>query len=475
MRPYRLWLLLAFLLTCRTSVLPASAQEAGIRGPSVDLSHGPLRVSDNRRFLQHADGTPFVWIGDTAWELFHRLTREETERYLDQRRAQGFTVIQAVALAELDGLNVPNAYGERPLLDNDPTRPNDRYFEHVDWVVAHAREKGLYVGLLPTWGDKVVTESWGKGPVIFPIDQPDLARAYGRFLGARYRDAPNVIWILGGDRKGGGFEAVWHAMAEGIEAGDAGAHLMTYHPQGGFSSSAWFLEAPWIDFNMLQSGHSERDLRNDVMIDADYARTPVKPVLDGEPRYENHPVDWDPKKGWFDDYDVRQALYWSVFAGAFGVTYGCHDVWQMMAPGRTPISSARNAWFEVLDLPGAWDVMHLRRLLRSRPFFDRVPDQALIRGEAGEGASVVRATRGGDYAFLYIPTGEPVTVQLGRISGETLVAWWFDPRSGEARKIATVVNRGARRFTPPGRPGRGNDWVLVLDSAAAAFGPPGDH
>ena len=195
-----------------------------------------------------------------------------------------------------------------------------------------AEEKGLYVGMLPTWGDKVVLESWGKGPVIFPVAKPELARAWGRFLGRRYKDAPNIIWILGGDRKGGGFEPVWNAMAAGLAEGDGGAHLKTYHPQGDHSSAEWFHNAKWLDFNMIQSGHGARNIANDEMIDRDYLRKPVKPVLDGELRYENHPVNWNPDNGYFDDFDVRQGMYWSVFAGAFGVTYGCHDVWQFHAP-----------------------------------------------------------------------------------------------------------------------------------------------
>ena len=113
-----------------------------ITGPSVDLTHGPIEVSANRRFLQHTDGTPFFWLGDTAWELFHRLTREEAEVFLEKRRTQGFTVIQAVALAEFEGLRAPNRYGDLPLIDLDPTRPNEGYFKHVDWVIDLAASKG---------------------------------------------------------------------------------------------------------------------------------------------------------------------------------------------------------------------------------------------------------------------------------------------------------------------------------------------
>ncbi len=452
------------LVLLATLVLPLAAQQRQHVGPAVDLSHGPLRVSDNGRFLQHADGTPFLYLADTAWELFHRLTREETEQYLEMRRRQGFTVIQAVALAELDGLNVPNAYGERPLIDNDPTEPNEKYFAHVDWVVSRAADKGLVIGLLPTWGDKVVTESWGKGPVIFTAGDPAGARSYGRFLGARYKERPNLIWILGGDRNPKGYEAVWDAMADGIKSGGS-AHLMTYHPNGGGSSATSLHEKAWLDFNMIQSGHSARDGANYRMIAADYARTPVKPVLDGEPRYEDHPVDWKPQeKGWFDDADVRQALYWSVFAGGFGVTYGCHPIWQMKTAAREPVGHARNNWQDVLEVPGAWDVLHLRALLLSAPMLERVPDQSLIADDAGSGPAHVRATRGRRYAWYYLPTGAPVTAQLGKIQGETVKASWFDPRTGETAAIGAVPNQGTKRFAPPGTPGRGDDWVLVLET-----------
>lgn len=205
--------------------------------PSADLRHGPLKVSSDGRHLVHADGTPFFYLGDTAWELFHRLNREEADLYLRDRAKKGFTVIQAVVLAELDGLNTPNAYGHTPLEDNDPTRFDEAYFEHVDFVVARAAELGLHIGMLPTWGDKW-NKKWGVGPVIF---NPENAEAYGGLLGRRYRQSP-VIWILGGDRSPENAEhlAVIRAMARGLARGDGGSHLMTFHPQGGANSAQWF-------------------------------------------------------------------------------------------------------------------------------------------------------------------------------------------------------------------------------------------
>jgi len=463
---------LVFIVLVLTLSVTALAREKPRSGPSVDFGHGDLKISDNKRFIVHADGTLFFYLGDTAWELFHRLNSQEAERYLENRRQKGFTVIQAVVLAELDGLNTPNANGDRPLINNDPTKPNDAYFKHVDFIVNTAEEKGIYIGMLPTWGDKV-TKAWGKGPVIFTNDNLLAAQTYGRFLGARYNDKPNIIWILGGDRVADNAENIWRTMAKGIKEGDKGRHLMTYHPQGGRSSAEWFHNDEWLDFNMLQSGHDKFDNDNYKRVSADYNRKPTKPCLDGEPRYEDHPVNWKPQNGWFTDFDVRQAAYWGLFAGGFGHTYGCHDIWQMYAPGRGPISSARNSWYDVMDLPGAWDMMHVRNLVESRPFLDRVSDQSLISGDAGTGGEHIQATRGKDYAFLYMPYGQSVKVELGKISGDKVNAWWFDPRTGEAISTGTFANSGTREFDPPGKPTRGNDWVLVLDDTAKHFPRPG--
>jgi hypothetical protein len=441
-------------------------------GKSVDFNHGPLMVSSNGRYLIHKDKTPFFYLGDTGWQLFHKVNRELADKYLENRRAKGFTVIQAVLLGEHDGVRVPNPYGHTPLIDNDPAKPNDAYFKHVDYIVNKAAEKGLYMGILPTWGDKLPNSvPPGRGPQIFNVSN---AREYGKFLGNRYKNSPNIIWILGGDRKGEGYLDLWRAMAEGIKStGDT--HLMTLHPTAPFSSSDWFHEEPWLDFNIMQTGHFRFDDENSyLMIERDYKKKPVKPTLDSEPRYEYHAVNWKWELGYFIDFDVRQASYWSVFAGGAGVTYGCQDVWPMMAPGRVSINNTRPNWYDRLDLPGAWDMLHVRNLMESRPFTERVPDQSMLASGEGKGAGHMRATRGKDYAFIYSPLGEKFSVKLGVISGREVKAWWFDPRTGGNKPLGRFPNRGIREFIPPGKAGRENDWILVLDDSTKRFPAPGE-
>lgn len=447
-----------------------NAQENPWKGPSADFSHGRLKVSENKRFIVYEDGTPFYYLGDTGWELFHRLNKDETERYLENRRAKGFTVIQAVILAELDGLNIPNAEGNKPLLNNDPLNPDNGYFEHVDWVIRKAAEKGIYIGLLPTWGDKV-DKKWGVGPVIF---NKENAFKYGQWIGNRYKDFRNIIWINGGDRDGGGDnKIIWDAIGEGIKSVDKN-HLMTFHPFGERSSSDWFQESDWLDFNMCQTGHGQRSYSiYKRLIVRDYNLNQVKPCFDGEPRYEDHPVAWNPNTmGWFDEADIRQAMYWNLFSGGFGHTYGCHPVWQMLAPGREPVGLARHNWYDVLDLPGAYDLIHARRLIESRPFLSRVPDQSMIVQSYFPETDFVVATRGDGYAFIYFPTGWSAEIRLDKIGAVSIRAFWFDPRKGESKLIDTFSGTGTKKFTPPSG-GRGNDWILILDDISKNFKDPG--
>ena len=439
-----------------------------------------LQVSENQRFLVTDDGRPFFWLGDTAWELFHRLNREEAERYLRNRAERRYTVIQAVALAELDGLNAPNPYGERPLIDLDPTRPNERYFAHVDWIVARANALGMYVGLLPTWGDKW-NKKWGVGPEIFT---PDNAAIYGEWLGRRYRDA-GVVWLLGGDRpvESDGHRAILAAMARGLRAGDGGRHLITFHPTGGQSSATPFHGEAWLDFNMRQNGHIAEFTGRYDQTRVDYDRAPIKPVLDGEPIYEDHPIGFKQKEhGHSIAVDVRRPLYWNLFTGAFGHTYGHHSVWQMWAEGRAPVNDPLLPWSEAILQPGAAQMRHARALLESRPFLTRIPDQTVIAADRvatsvpGTGRYALVATRdsAGSYAMVYVPAGRPFTVRMSAITGPKATAWWFNPRTGAATAAGTFETSANRTFTPPD-PGEALDWVLVLDDTAKGFGPPGTN
>lgn len=449
---------------------------AGLSGMGQE-SHGLLRVTPNGHYLQYEDGAAFFWLGDTGWELFHRLTLDEIVLYLDNRKSKGFNVIQAVIIAELDGIHKGNRYGEVPLMHANPDEPNEKYFSLVDTVVALAEKRGIIMALLPAWGDKVTLKYGGTGPVIFDTES---GYRYGRFLGNRYKRFNNIVWILGGDRPPqddqDDWKPVYRNIARGIKEGSGRNYLMSFHP-GGYvwESSVYLHQESWLSFNMIQSGHAERDQPVWKGIMRDWNLQPVKPVIDAEPCYEEHPVNpwnnnWKESNGFFDDYEVRKQVYRSVFAGGFGVTYGNHSIWQFYQPGEEKVSLVRRYWQDALNSPGSYEMGYLRKLIESRPFLNRIPDTAIIEKGRGIKSDYVTAFRDslGRYMMVYLPEGKRVTLNTSFIKSKEIRAYWFEPKSGKIKSNSLLKNRKRIEFIPPSL-GAGNDWVLILDNADEDF------
>ena len=300
------------------------------RPPQADADLPKLQVSKNGRFLVTAKGEPFFYLGDTAWELFHRLDREDADRYLSE--------------AGEAGLHRHPGGGARRV--RRPHRP-----QRLRPPAARRPRPGparLKEGPSTTTGTTSITSSTGERPRPvrrLPADLgPVLARqgrrrqaavhrenaeVYGEWLGKRYKDK-GLIWILGGDRPMDNDEQkeIIRAMARGLARGDGGSHLMTFHPPGGAGSAEWFHADDWLDFNMRQNGHGAEFTGRYDKTRADYDRKPTKPVIDGEPIYEGHPIAFNAQKfGHSIAADVRRPLYWDLFSGAFGHTYGHHSVW----------------------------------------------------------------------------------------------------------------------------------------------------
>ena len=224
----------------------------------------------------------------------------------------------------------------------------------------------------------------------------------------------------------------------------------------------------WLDFNMIQSGHNALNGANYSMVEKDYSLTPVKPTLDGEPCYEDHPIDFKPANGYFDAADVRKAAYWALFAGAFGHTYGHHSIWSMT---REPAEYTIMDWKQALLRPGAAQMRHVRTLMESRPMQGRVPDQNLLASNS-EGANHLQACRGDGYAFIYSPNGLAFKVNPEALSVSRIAATWYDPRTGNAIPAGEKAVDGIMTFRPP-TSGRNEDWVLILDDPSKGYKLPG--
>jgi uncharacterized protein DUF4038/transglycosylase-like protein/collagenase-like protein with putative collagen-binding domain len=458
------------------AVLVVALLAAGIAAVPLGLVPGAGAVVPERRAGELAvdgrtftrGGEPFFWLGDTAWSLFVTLTKAETEEYFDARAAQGFTVVQAAAVFPQAGGPGPNQYGDSPYgsgLDDLAVTPGaggdeERYdyWDHVDFVVEQAAERGLVLALLPVWAD---------GPVGELLTEADAAR-YGEFLGQRYGENPNVVWVLGGDASAAGTEDVWRTLADGIRVG-GGRQPMTYHPGADQSSVSWFGGDARIGFHMLQGGHCRRYETRAELVTQTYAAG--APFVDGAPIYEDHPYCQRPADGFATAQDVRRAAYWSVLGGAAGHTYGHHAVWQFLAEGRSAERAARGSWTVALRSRGAGQMQNVRALVESRPRLE----PAVVVADPGTGEARIQSavSRDGSTLMAYTAAGREVVVDLGVLVGPNAQPWWFDPRTGDAVRLDPVAGGGRAAFVPPTTGGDEADWVLVVDAAAAGFGPPG--
>lgn len=447
-----------------------------------------LQVSSDGRRLVTEQGTPFCYLADTAWTLPQRLKWDDALYYLNRRKMQGFTAVQVVALdPERDQL-MRDPAGNPALLDGDVSRPNPAYFDYLDKLLDATEQLGLYVLLLPAWGQLVVGEDWG-GRTFPRTITADNAYGYGRWLGERYADRPNLLWCLGGDRqpihRGADYRDVWRRMAEGIGRGVTGIDcsaqepspaweqvLITYHTcfereTGEYSTmSYWSDEEAWLRLILLQSGHGLETASYRV-VQREHERERTLPVLDAEPAYERMPMNWPELYPLHDDWIVRKRAYWSLLAGAAGHTYGHASVWCMIAEKeRDEVLS--QSWFEALESPGAAQMTVLRTLVESVPPDRWIPAQELLghvrrcpEGCLDDHRQAVRDSEA-EFVLVYLSSGGTEQVDLSSLGAGSIVAAWFDPRTGAVTDGPTIMrgHGGPVSVTTPTQ-GRGCDWVLV--------------
>ncbi|HEX6847870.1 MAG TPA: glycoside hydrolase family 140 protein [Chitinophagaceae bacterium] len=439
----------------------------------LDAQLPPLKVSANKRFFQTAAGKPFFWLGDTGWLLFIKCTREEALQYLDDRKQKGFNVIQVMLIHDMDlGANV---YGDSSVRNKNVALPITTkgnsftskheydFWDHVDYIIEEAAKRGIYMALVPVWGGNIKNVT---------VDQ---GKSYATFLAHRYKNKSNIIWLNGGDIKGGDALDKWNTIGRTIRSIDK-KHLITFHPRGRNSSSAWFHNESWLDFNMFQSGHrsyAQDTSSNETLhygednwryVEYDYHLKPVKPTLDGEPSYEDIPYGLHKAdEPYWQDFEIRRYAYWSVFAGGCGFTYGHNSVMQYYTPGDSGISFfPKIKWQEGLQAPGAGQMQHLKNLILSKSYYDRVPAQELVT-DNGERYERVIATKGKDYAMFYVYNGREFKVTMEKLKFSPSKTSWFNPRTGEKKLIIEQRNASVNNYDPPGEKQDGNDWVLILE------------
>ncbi len=410
------------------------------------------------------DGRPFFWLGDTCWLLFSRMTREEMRLYFRNRALQGFNVVLAT-LVHTPGY--ADREGHRALAGDDFARPDvdSGYWDTVEYAIQLAAENGIQMGLVLCWGDFYAKNAF----------TPASASAYASFLSERLGSYSNLFWLLGGDVRGSVCPDIFRLLGRTLKQKDP-SRLVGYHPFGRTSSSQWFAGEEWLDFHLFQSGHRDRSQRslgawddnavsdeewmgeeNYRYVFRDYERD-VKPVLDGEPSYEEIPHGLhDPSRPYWTAREVRRYAWWSVLAGGAGFTYGHNSVMQVWHDIGTPNFGVRRYWDEALSAQGAGQMRFLRKAMEAVSFEEGRSAQDLLRNNTGEEDEYLVAFRSSDALLVYSYTGGTVAVAdgLGFVPSS---AYYLNPSTG-ALSCAALAQDGVYQL--PKGPGL-QDWVLIL-------------
>ena len=434
----------------------------------VQATQYPLKVSVGGRHLEDQAGQSFLINGDTPWSLIVGLTKAEAEIYLEDRRSRGFNSI-IVNLIEHKFGGPYNRDGEYPFLSSgDFSQPNEAYFQHADWVVNKATEKGLLIILTPAYiGNNCSDEGWCQEMLATSLAN---LKGYGNYLGNRYKNYDNIIWMHGGDEAAGDFGALDHvkAIADGIHEIDPGK-LYTAHGSHLRSSIESYNEIG-LDIN---STYSYCDWAASE-IKSDYERSPTIPFFFAEGRYEG-------ESGY--DQCLRSQAYWSVLGGSIGHFLGNRPIWLF-----------DTGWQQALGSPGSNNMTHFGKLFTSRPWSKLVPDYAevVVSGNRNSINAIkyIMAAHAIDGSFImaYFPEGGTVTVDMSSISGSAANVWWFNPENGTSQYVGSFPTNGKQNFSSPHfidwihpklsyftdwiKPDL-SDWVLIVDNADLGFKPPG--
>ena len=436
--------------------LLAAALLAAVAGPA-DAADFPLKVSESQRYLETADGKPFPVVGDTAWSLVAQLNEADIAEYLDDRKKRGFNAVLVSLIEHKFADKAPATIaGVQPFLKpGDFARPNPAYFDYAHKAVKAAHDRGISVWLCAAY------LGWGGGDEGFfkevKAAGPKALRAYGKYVGGRFKDLPNVVWVIGGDYALPEAER-WagEELAQGLREGGAG-QLMTAH--GGQTTAVdTFGDRPWLAVDTVY----RYDLDLWKPLRAAYPRKPVRPFVMFESAYEGeHKAAPD---------RIRRQAWWPLLAGAAGQFFGNNPIWYFDGPGYVDRKAAPT-WRKALDLPGSRDVARLGAFTRRLPWHRLVPDaEDKLIGRSGDGATKITAAATPDkkLAVVYVPSDgkkpRDLTLNLAGFPGPVAARWFNPAKDASDTPGGTLPNRDKQAVRTPGDNGTGaNDWVLVLE------------
>lgn len=426
------------------------------KGRNPLLTHGPLTLSSNRRYLVHSDGAPFFWLADTAWNGVLKAQPQDWQKYLSTRKSQGFTAVQFVS-TEWRAFD-KDSHGETAVTGKTDVRINPEFFKRLDAKVAAINDHGMVASPVILW-------AVGPNDLGQKLSEADAIRL-SRYIVARW-GAYNVAWMLGGDGNYGGDRAErWRRIGRSV-FGEKPMRPATMHPGGQQWIAEEFRNEPWYSFIGYQSGHGDSERAVKWLVEGapatEWGRSPVLPIINLEPNYEGI-VSYDSKKV-IDALMVRKALYRSLLISpTAGVTYGHHGIWfwsdKAEVPKAHPNSGIALPWDEAVKSGGAESVKHLSEFFSSLQWWKLQPAQGVLASQPGadDPNRYVTASRSekGDLLIAYLPVGGTIELKTEKLKHPT-EAQWFDPRTGKWHDIGTV-NNPKQQFTAPDA----NDWVLCI-------------
>jgi hypothetical protein len=358
---------------------PALNQEKGTvdvdeyKGDNFLIQRGHIRVSNNRRYFEHADGTPFFWLGDTWWKgMCKRITWEGYQKLTLDRKKKGFTVIQTIIGPYPDEPEFDTRWeneGGMPY-DKSYTRINPEYFRYADQRIEYLVHQGLVPAIFGAWGYHIGS-----------IGVENMSR-FWRYLIARYGAYP-VFWVIGGEVFKGPKD-MWIKTAEYVRSIDPYHRPTTLH-------SDWVrgsIPEELLDFDMMMPGQggsfSEMPplgdwkyttLRTAAMVQAAYAIKPLMPVVIGEICYEDHMMT--------NGVDLQRQVFWSsILSGARGFTYGAEGLWQMNSEKIRGSEYSFTPWFEAMNFRGSTQIGLGKKLLEKYPWWRMEPHSEWIESHA---------------------------------------------------------------------------------------------
>jgi len=395
----------------------------------------PIKISENRRFFVDGNNNPVFWLGTTQWQIFREYTLDEVRTTLEKVKSHGFVFIQAMLMGVGDG-TLPNVYGQKPWINNDPLTPNEAYFNNVDSIIRMARDKNLIfsVTLYHQRYRKCITLK--------------NARAWAKWLARRYKDMPNIVWSMTPEAKKE-FIPVLRELAAGLREGDEGCHLITFKPDPAPYSSSFIHNEGWLDFNSMQTWNGVKLIY--PMVTKDYNLKPVKPVLMAEGAYEaGSEYGFDVTPLW-----VRRQAYYSYLAGAHH-TYGHNDSWRVLP-----------TWKKALDAPGARQMGVLKKIfLGIKEWWYLVPDQSIFASggqTSGDVLNLAARHKNSEWIMVYLGSKSLFSINMNKFTaGNKVNAFWINPKTGDSVPIGSFPNTAVKYFsTPDGW----EDAILILKAS----------